>query len=117
MKNWCKYIFLLTGLVVLVHVIVPHHHHADEILFEVSPVEHHEHSGNFLDEQVIGAATVEQDADAICFECVCSPATSTSFTFSNLEAKKQQSYVSVYLNSLYSYFVCHSGGLRAPPVC
>ena len=117
-KNLHKYFFLLAGLFVLVHIVVPHHHHTDEIFIQEVGHEQHHHDGDVLDEQMISAATAQQDVDLQSDVCCCVPSNPGFFSFFPYAvAAKSHSLFNAYSETVYSFVVCSSGGLRAPPVC
>lgn len=114
-----KYFFLLASLFILVHVLVPHHHHSDNVFVETldnRQHQHHEHHNGdtALDEILVSSAIVNQDvksqfvAVGISGELIAHRA--CCYDQFNLPA--QHCFT---LNSSYQTFVYHVLGLRAPP--
>jgi hypothetical protein len=137
-------LLFLANIVVLAHVVVPHHHHGRVIvsicnIFSIDDVLNHkhedcllecdeyEHSECFLNEDCIlnelytrsnVSSANSNDSDLtnfyIDFHIICHDIIPIIRIQDYNELPFRQK---PYINSCYSHYITHSLGLRAPPAC
>lgn len=137
----------LANFVILVHAIIPHHHHDGapvsicyisdpeihkhyhEHLHHTTDSDEHDHSKKPNEDCLLSGLYLSPDQNkqmhlsSVDTDLVNSPSHLSFFTITPICNPEIKDYGNLpfrkkpYLLSSYNYFTTHSSGLRAPPVC